>query len=303
MTTPRGHALVELARAARPRQWTKNLVCFAGVVFAGRLRDPAAVAGAGAAFVCFCLASSAVYLFNDVRDREEDRAHPVKRTRPVAAGRLAPATALAAAVVLATAAFVIANVTIPGARWLVATFLLANLLYSVGLKRLVVLDVMTIALGFVLRVQAGIDAIGAPQSAWIVLCMFFIALFLATGKRRAEVTGRQATAPGPRRQVLDGYSPGVLDLLLGLSATTAVVCYSLYAVTVQRREAFLVTILPVVFGTVRYAAIVIDGTAGEDPSEVVVRDGPLLAAIVAWAVLCVAVLYLNPAATPGGPGR
>jgi 4-hydroxybenzoate polyprenyltransferase len=253
------------------------------------------------AFVCFCFASSAVYLFNDVRDRGEDRAHPVKRLRPIAAGRLAPGVALGAALGLAAAALAIAHAKAAVSGDLVAVFLGVNLLYSLGLKRVAVVDVIAIALGFVLRVQAGIDAIGAPQSAWILLCMFFIALFLATGKRRAEA-GERREGVGQRRKVLDGYSIRVLDLMLALSATTAVVCYSLYAVTVQPREAFLVTILPVVFGIVRYAAIVLDGAAGEDPSEVLVSDGPLVAAILVWAALCVVVLYLGAAATPAGVG-
>ena len=128
-----------------------------------------------------------------------------------------------------------------------------------------------------------------------------LALFLAAGKRRAEVM--EPREGGARRRVLDGYSAPLLDLLLGLSATTAVVCYSLYAVTVQPRETFLVTVLPVLYGILRYAGIVLEGTAGEDPSEVLVRDGPLLAAIAVWAALCVAVLYLDPAAGPGGAGR
>src|SRR5205823_2719808 len=231
---------------ARPRQWTKNAVVFAALVFAGRLGEARAFGLAALTGAAFCLASSAAYAFNDVCDRADDRTHPSKRTRPVAAGRLGAGTALGAALVFAAAALALSSLLPAPARAVLGCFLALNLLYSLGLKRVAILDVMVIAFGFVLRVEAGIAAIAAPESAWIVLCMFFVAPLLGCGKRRAALAELPADTGGGRRAVLGAYSLGFLDLLLAVSATTAIVCYALYAVSVQANETFLLTVLPVV---------------------------------------------------------
>ena len=288
MSAPR---LVDLLALARPRQWTKNAVVFAALVFAGRLGEARAFGLAALTGAAFCLASSAAYAFNDVCDRADDRTHPSKRTRPVAAGRLGAGTALGAALVFAAAALALSSLLPAPARAVLGCFLALNLLYSLGLKRLAILDVMAIAFGFVLRVEAGIAAIAAPESAWIVLCMFFVALLLGCGKRRAELAELPADTGGGRRAVLGAYSLGFLDLLLALSATTAIVCYALYAVSVQVNETFLLTVLPVVFGVARYLMLVRVHARGQDPDDLLTRDPALVAAIVAWAALCVAVLY------------
>ena len=288
MSAPR---LVDLLALARPRQWTKNAVVFAALVFAGRLGEARAFGLAALTGAAFCLASSAAYAFNDVCDRADDRTHPSKRTRPVAAGRLGAGTALGAALVFAAAALALSSLLPAPARAVLGCFLALNLLYSLGLKRLAILDVMVIAFGFVLRVEAGIEAIAAPESAWIVLCMFFVALLLGCGKRRAELAELPADTGGGRRAVLGAYSLGFLDLLLAVSATTAIVCYALYAVSVQANETFLLTVLPVVFGVARYLMLVRVHARGQDPDDLLTRDPALVAAIVAWAALCVAVLY------------
>ncbi|HYY06064.1 MAG TPA: UbiA family prenyltransferase [Candidatus Limnocylindria bacterium] len=291
--------LADLASLARPRQWTKNAVVFAGLVFARYLDDRRRLGLAALTALAFCLASSATYALNDVCDRAEDRAHPSKRTRPVAAGRLDAGTALGAALVLAAAALALCPAP---ARAVLGCFLALNLLYSLGLKRVAILDVMLIAFGFVLRVEAGLEAIAAPESAWIVLCMFFVALFLGCGKRRAELADLPATGRQERRAVLGAYSLGFLDVLLALSATTAVVCYALYAVTVQANETFLLTVLPVVFAIARYLMLVLVHARGQDPDDLLTRDPALVAAIGAWAGLCIAVLYGDLRLVPGGRG-
>jgi len=276
----------------------KNAVCFAALVFAGRLDHATAVALASVTFVAFCFASSAVYVLNDVVDRAEDRAHPVKRHRPVAAGRVGAGTALAESALLAAAAVAVSLALPPRARGVVATYLVLQVAYSLVLKRAAVVDVMTIAVGFVLRVQAGIEAIRSPQSAWILLTMFFVALLLGFGKRRSELAHLSDEARG-RRPVLGAYSVALLDLLLGMSATCALLCYALYAVTVQTEETFLLTVLPVTFGILRYLMLVLVRERGEDPDELVTRDGPLVIAIVSWAVVTVAVLYFGFRLVPG----
>ncbi len=202
--TPRSEAaggLRDLVALARPRQWVKNAVCFAALVFAGRLDHATAVALASVTFIAFCFASSAVYVLNDVIDRAEDRAHPVKRRRAVAAGRVGPGTALVESALLAAAAVGVSLALVPRARAVVATYLVLQVAYSFVLKRVAIVDVMAIAVGFVLRVQAGIEVIGSPQSAWILLTMFFVALLLGIGKRRSELAQLPDEAYG-RRPVL-----------------------------------------------------------------------------------------------------
>ncbi len=285
--------LRDLATVARPRQWSKNLVCFAALVFADRLTDPECVVRSVMGFLAFCLASSAVYVFNDVRDRNQDRIHPVKCDRPIASGRIGIRTALIEAGILVVASAVMAGALSARFRWVLATYLVLSLLYSLGLKRLVIVDVVIIAIGFVLRVQAGIEVIAAPQSAWVLLCMFFMALFLGFGKRHGEMSRLNGAIGSEHRPVLLAYSIPYLNILLGMSATTALVCYSLYAVTVQTNETFLLTILPVSFGIARYLLLIIVRTEGEDPDDMLTRDGPLIATILTWALLCIAILYLN----------
>ncbi len=285
--------LRDLLIVARPRQWSKNLVCFAALVFASRLTSLDSVFRATIGFLAFCLASSAVYVFNDVCDRHQDRVHPVKRNRPIASGRLGTQPALIEATLLAATSAVLAIMLVPRFRWVLAIYLLLNLLYSMVLKRLVIADVVTIAIGFVLRVQAGIEAISAPQSAWVLLCMFFMALFLGFGKRHGEITRLNGEDGRNQRPVLRAYSIPYLNILLGLSATTALVCYSLYAVTVQTSETFLLTILPVSFGIARYLLLIIVRTEGEDPEDMLTRDVPMVTTVLVWALLCVAILYFG----------
>lgn len=291
--------LPAVVRIARPRQWAKNVVCFAALVFSGRLLDPQAQRASLLIFVCFCLAASAIYIVNDLRDREADRAHPTKRRRPLASGELGAGTAVAEALVLAAAAGLGASMLPGRARVVLAVYVISSVLYSLALKQVAVVDVMTVALGFVLRVQAGIEATRAPQSAWVVLCMFFMALFLACGKRRGEIARLAGDATRAHRTSLRAYSIRFLDMLLGVSATTALVCYSLYAVTVQTDETFVLTILPVVYGIARYAMLVLIETEGEDPSDLLTRDVPIMATGVVWAGLCVGILYAHLSLFPG----
>ncbi len=282
-----------IAVAARPRQWSKNFVCFAALVFADRLTVSESIIQAALGFVSFCLASSAVYVFNDIRDRDQDRAHPVKCRRPVAAGTLSVRAAAIEAIGLAVAACAVAVTMRPRFQAVLAIYLILNLCYSLVLKRLVIVDVVAIAVGFVLRVQGGIEAIASPQSAWVVLCMFFMALFLGFGKRHGEIASLTGGDGRTQRPVLLAYSIPYLDILLGVSATTALVCYSLYAVTVQPNETFLLTILPVAFGIARYLLLIIVRTKGEDPEDMLTRDVPLVATVLTWALMCVAILYFD----------
>src|SRR5262245_8412683 len=184
MGRPRAVAMV---LALRPRQWAKNVFVFAALVFAGRLTDTESLARVGLAFVIFCLLSSAVYLINDVRDREADRLHPTKRHRPIAAGEISPQLAVAVAVVLAIGSLSAAFTLERGFGQVAAGYFVLNLAYSFGLKRVVILDVMIVATGFLLRALAGALVIDVAISRWLVMCTGLLALFLGFVKRRQEV--------------------------------------------------------------------------------------------------------------------
>ena len=199
----------------RPAHWVKNVFVLAPLVFAQKLTDPEAVHLALQAFVAFCLASSAVYIFNDIRDRAEDRLHPLKRNRPLAAGTVSVQAAAMLAVAVAAGALAIGARLGTGFLLVLTAYLVLNQLYSLSLKHVVILDVMVVSLGFVLRVIAGGIAIAVQISAWLLLCTFFVALFLAFSKRRHELMLLTDDASG-QRPVLSRYSPAFLDQLINV---------------------------------------------------------------------------------------
>jgi 4-hydroxybenzoate polyprenyltransferase len=283
--------LLGLARAARPRQWIKNLACFAGLVFSGRLFEHQAIVHALLSFAGFCLAASAVYLLNDVVDRQLDRLNPSKRDRPIAAGLVPVPWALAATIVLAAGALGVTMPLAPVCLLILALYLLTNLAYSLRLKHAVLLDVLMIAFGFVLRVLHGVYAIEVRPTAWIVLCMFFLALFLGFAKRRGEMHLMGELEPF-RRPVLSKYRIDFLDLLLGMTATLAILCYALYTVTGHHGDASLVVTVPLVtYGVARYLLLVTVEGEGEAPEKLLVTDRILLGTGALWVLSCVLVLY------------
>jgi 4-hydroxybenzoate polyprenyltransferase len=288
----RRHGLVAALDALRPRQWLKNLLVFAGIVFAEQLDDPTRVAQAVTVFVAYCAGSSAAYLFNDVLDAPHDRLHPVKRRRPVARGELPPRTALAIAASLA----VVAVGLTAGLGWtsllLMLGFLLLQAGYTVRLKQLVLVDVLAIAVLFVIRAAAGAEAVDVPISPWLLVCTLMLALFLALGKRRAELALVDARAT-PGRAVLERYSLGLLDQLIAVVAASTVVSYALYTFLGRESKAFMVTIPVVVFGLFRYLLLVQRRDAGEEPEMVLLTDLPIIAAVVVWVLTAMIVPALS----------
>ena len=283
-----------VARAAfvslRPRQWTKNLLLFAGIIFAAKLGDPLRWLEAFAAFAAYCAASSAAYLANDVRDAPHDRVHPIKRSRAIARGELsARAAYLLAAALLAVAIALVAPLGLASLGFL-AAFLLLQGAYTVRLKHVVLIDVMTIAGLFVLRAAAGAGGVHVRISPWLLLCTALLALFLALAKRRGELVlvGAEAT---PGRPVLAGYSLVLVDQLVAVVAACTIIAYSLYTFTARDSKALMVTIPFVVFGVFRYLLLIHRQDLGEEPEEILLRDPPILACIAAWAV-CAAVILL-----------
>jgi 4-hydroxybenzoate polyprenyltransferase len=278
--------------AMRPRQWSKNLLVFAGLVFAAKLGDASRWAEAVAAFVAYCAISSSAYLVNDVRDREDDRMHPVKRARPIARGELSMRAALALAAVLAALAL-----GLTGALGLTSVaFLLAFAAlqagYTLALKHVVLLDVLTIAALFVIRAAAGAEAVAVRISPWLLLCTALLALFLALAKRRGELVLVGAKR-SPGRPVLEGYSLELVDQLVAIVASSTVIAYSVYTLTARDSKALLATVPFVIFGVFRYLLLVHRDDVGEEPEQVLLTDVPILLAVAGWIATAAAILALT----------
>ena len=281
--------------ALRPRQWAKNVFVFAALVFAGRLSDPTAVLRVCGAFAVFCVLSSAVYLINDVRDREADRQHPQKRRRPIAAGEIAPGTASAASTVLAVTALFAAFALSKGLGEAALAYLVLNLAYSFGLKRIVILDVMMVATGFLLRAFAGALVLQVAISRWLVLCTGLLALFLGFVKRRQEIAATEGGSV--TRPILREYSLPFLDQMIAVVTGATVVAYSLYAFSPEVAQKLGtqnlgLTIPFVLFGIFRYLYLVHQRGVGENPTTVVLTDVPLIVDVALWAVAVVGALYV-----------
>ena len=298
----------DLTKAVRTRQWAKNALLFGGFIFAGRLRAPEAVLLDDAlrvllAFGCFCALSGAAYLLNDWMDIERDRLHPVKRDRPLAAGRISPLGALVLFVGLLLIAVVLASAigfSHPSARWFgvaaVAYFGL-TVSYSLRLKHEVVIDVLAVALGFVVRVVAGCLAIPVLISPWILFCTFNLALFVALCKRRAELL--EIGGDGATRGVLKGYTAEMLDTFISVAAGLTIISYSLYTFQAPLTKAMgelaqtplMMTSIPfVIYGVFRYLLIAHSSAVGGEPEQML-RDKPLMINAALW-ILWVAFLTL-----------
>jgi len=279
----------------RPDQWTKNLIVFAALIFAVKLLDPAALANASAAFLIFCALSGAVYLINDVSDREQDRLHPLKRARPIASGELSPGTALTAAVVLSVAALASAYSLRPAFAVAAAAYLSLFVVYTRSLKHVVVLDVMTIAIGFVLRAVAGGLVINVHISNWLLVCTMLGALFLGFAKRRHEITLLAEGAKGHRR-ILEEYDPYLLDQMIGVVAAATMVAYIIYCASPETHALFgtewlvLTTPFPI-YGLFRYLYLVHRKAGGGNPSDMLLQDRPLQACVLLWGITAIVIIY------------
>ena len=287
----RGRAHAALV-AMRPRQWTKNALVFAGIIFAAQIGAWEKWVEALVAFAAYCSASSAAYLLNDLRDADLDRRHPVKRFRPIARGELPERAAVALAMFLVAVAIAFAALLGVWSLVLLFCFFSLQAAYSLGLKHVVLVDAAAIAGLFVIRAAAGAVAVHVHISPWLLACTALLALFLALAKRRAEIALVAAEAT-PGRPVLAGYSRSLVDRLIGVLAVAAVLAYVAYTLSGHNSRWIALTIPFVVFGIGRYVWLVRGRGAGEEPEEVLLRDLPLLAAIVAWAAACAAILLVT----------
>ena len=283
------------ARALRVYQWPKNLVVFAALVFAQELNVPGQAARSIAAFFAFCMASSAMYLFNDIYDLEQDRGHPEKRHRPLASGAISIPAAWIVAFMLAFGATVWAWSLDLDFMVALLAYVVLNLAYSFALKHMVILDVLAIAVGFVIRAMAGALVIDVAFSNWLVVCTLFLALFLALSKRRNEIDLMEGDA-GSHRAVLSHYTVTYLDTLIVIVAASTLLTYAIYTCSpevVDRlgTDKLYLTIPFVVYGLFRYVHLVQHHLGGGDPSRVLLKDLPMALTVLLWGLSCVAILY------------
>lgn len=284
-----------LVRIARPAQWLKNGIVFAGLIFAGEAGHVWKVELAIAAAAIFCLLSSAVYIINDIVDREKDRQHPLKRERPLAAGALSVGTAAGVAVSLVVVSLIGAWFMNLNFFYVSVAFLTLNLIYSFWSKNIVILDVMSIAFSFVIRAYAGAVAIDVPASKWLLLNTFFLALFLAFGKRRHELVLLDQGAT-EHRSILGQYSPYLLDQLIALVTASTVVMYMLYTFSSEVMEKLgtsnlYLTIPFVVYGVFRYLYLIHKREMGGSPTRILIDDRPLLVNVILWLITVFVVMY------------
>jgi 4-hydroxybenzoate polyprenyltransferase len=288
-----GLTLSAYLRLMRPRQWSKNLLVFAALVFSSELFSTTSLSRSVLAFVAFCLASSSVYVVNDLLDAERDRAHPEKRRRPIAAGVVSRGAAASLAVVLTVAGLSLAVwIRWPFALAIVSYILLVHFYSLVG-KHIVILDTMLVAAGFVVRAVGGALAIDVPTSDWFVLCTFFAALFLALSKRRAERLALQNSA-GQHRSVLDQYTESTLTVFTSTAIAATAISYALYALDTAEQFPLLPLTVPfVLFAIFRYHHLVETAGMGEKPEEIFLHDRPFQSSVLAFAFGSLVALYLG----------
>ena len=279
----------------RPAQWTKNLFVAAALIFAKKVFDVPLLLRTLAAFAVFCLLAGAHYIVNDVLDAEADRLHPRKSRRPIAAGRVGRSEAVVLAAGLAAFSLAFADLLDPAFFAAAAAYVALQLAYSIRLKHVVILDIFVVALGFVLRVIAGGLVIAVPISPWLLLCTMLLALFLAMSKRRHELLLLAGDAARHRR-ILGEYSFLLLDQMISVVTASTVIAYCLYTVSEETVRKFgtdrLIYTTPfVLYGIFRYLYLIHQKDQGGSPEELILKDKPLLLAIVLWIAAIVAIIY------------
>jgi 4-hydroxybenzoate polyprenyltransferase len=287
---------VGLLVSLRPGQWTKNLIVFAALIFGEKLFDWRSVLRASEAFVIFCALSSVVYLVNDIADRESDRQHPLKRHRPIAAGALPAGTAAGFAVVIGLLSLVAAFALGRDFGLVAGAYLLLMGFYSGPLKHIVILDVLTIAIGFVLRAAAGAVVLNVLISHWLLVCTILGSLFVAMAKRRHELI-LLADGAVSHRRILGEYSPYLLDQMISVVTASTLIAYIFYTISAETAAKFGtdwlgLTIPFPLYGIFRYLYLVHQRDGGGSPADLLVSDRPLLACVALWVVTVILIIYV-----------
>lgn len=281
--------------ALRPQHWIKNGFVLAPLLFSAKFTDPAMCLSAILAFVSFCAISSGIYLINDLCDLRQDRLHPVKKNRPVASGALKASTALVSGIVIFAAGLLLAWKVSISVAAIALIYVLINTAYSLGVKHIAILDVMTIAAGFVLRILAGGVAILLIPSHWLVLCTIMVSLFLGFTKRRFELIATANNDLTDTRAVLKDYSIGFLDQVIAIVTGATILCYALYTVDARTCQVFgtramLLTLPFVMYGIFRYLYIIYHHKGGQDPTGTITRDIPTIINLMLWVLMSLLVI-------------
>jgi 4-hydroxybenzoate polyprenyltransferase len=285
-----------IIKLLRPSQWIKNGVVLAGLIFAGKARDITLTEKALLTMIAFCFLSSAVYILNDIFDRERDRQHPLKKNRPIAAGVISVTTASIIGIVMTIIGLTVSFEVYHNLIFVSLSYLALNILYTVWLKNVVIIDVMAIAGGFVLRALAGAVAIQVEFSGWLLITTFVLALFLGLGKRRHEIVFLQKEA-GLHRKILEKYSPYLLDQLIGVVTASTVITYLFYTlsadVKAKLHTGYLFATIPfVIYGIFRYLYLVHKEERGGSPTSLLLTDRPLLVDVLLWLASVIIILYI-----------
>ncbi|MBN2980669.1 MULTISPECIES: decaprenyl-phosphate phosphoribosyltransferase [Cohnella] len=280
------NVFIEILKELRPKQWTKNLLVFASAIFAGEFLNYFVFANAFLAFISFCLMASTIYIINDLVDIEKDKLHPEKCHRPIASGAISVPTAIIVGILTFIASILLSffiNTYMVGVLLL---YFIINLLYSFRLKHVVIIDVMIIALGFVLRTVAGALAVGGVLTSWFILCTLGLSLFLALGKRRHELELFNED-PTRRRKVLDFYTVNLLDQLMGIITAVLIMFYSMYAA--EQGQAMMLTIPIVLYGVFRYYYLIHIEKSGGKPEDILTNDRHILLTVIIFAVSIIVI--------------
>jgi len=285
----------DILQLLRPQQWVKNGIVLAGLIFSGSAGNPDMVWTALAATGLFCLLSSTIYIVNDIADADADRNHPVKANRPIASGRITPGTAIVLAFILGAAALIPAYFLGRNFLLIACAYLILSLLYSFILKHIVIIDVMSIAAGFVLRALAGSVVIGVEFSGWLLISSFLLALFLGFGKRRHELMVLEDKSVEHRR-ILKSYTSYFLDQLIGVVTPAVLVCYLLYVISPEVQEKlhthYLYLTTPfVIYGIFRYLYLIHLEARGGSPTQLLLTDRPILLTVLFWLITALMLLY------------
>jgi len=278
-------------KTARPEHYVKNLLVFAPIIFSGELFAISLLLQVVWTFLAFCMAASSVYFLNDLCDKNYDFSHPEKKDRPVAAGLISPVRAWIVSGNLLLLSLIIAffGVNLHVAI-VVLIYIVINLLYSFKLKSVVLVDIILIALGFILRILAGGLAIDVPISDWLLLCVGFLALFLALAKRRSEFIMHNSEETRTTRKVLEQYSERLLDIFIAVTATLAIITYSLYSILNVANAHLIFTTPFVIYGIFRYLYLIYYRNRGTNPEKEMLRDKPLLITIFLWSITSIVII-------------
>jgi len=300
--------VLALFEALRPTQWIKNLNLFAAAILAGKIFEPITFIQSSLAFITFCLLSSSSYLVNDLADIENDRLHPAKKNRPLARGDVSPETALFTAAVLLIVGLSFSIFINQTFFYISILFIILQYVYSFALKKKAIIDIIGIAFFFILRAFAGEIATGYHLPIWIMLTVIFLSLFIASGKRRSELSnsGRKS------RQALNGYGKSLLSFYITMFAVCTLISYAMFTFLAQPlqfdgalhrfllenypsaidRKWFMLTLMPVIFGIMRYGQIIFELADGERPERIVTTDIPLIFSVLVWGLMMLSILYV-----------